>query len=572
MKKITGLLAFTMAGVLSFAGLSLSANADSNYHWETGTDGKSYWFEDGLKQGTYTDEKGVLGDGEIRGREIYDPSSDGWYWLDACYDGAKAVNKEVWMPYIFSNENSWKSNSEIVAANAAASGSMASQVIDAIADGSGKWVRYDENGKMIKGWYTVPTDSTLYESQRGNTYYYDESTGLMAKGELTLDGITYKFDTTTGALISGKSAKNEWRVLEGTTTLLTAKNLKNTNEAGKELLTFDSNDVLTKRQVWDYAKNSSGVYYNNLYTEYGYDSKGFVTHKEVHNYDSTTGAEVDAYDYTYETYTKIENNISITDTRITKEMYCQNGYAVTTTTYTYGAAGKDLLYSVIKKDSSGNETSKQIYVYNSDGVLTKIEEYENGTLKDVINYLYNTDGTLSSTNTQLPTGSYTAQTTYLYNTDGKKTYECYWKSVSGSLQKSAECNFVYENGNLKQLNRYNYNDDGYTKVWDSEDNYTYTSSGLVASMHSWYRNSSGSKVYKTGYYNTYDGAGNKTETIFYTASSNGTQTVDHTEKYTVINFPESPEIGDKIQAQVISKWYNSSNVQIATTYGDYIYY
>lgn len=177
-----------------------------NLAWNT-VGGKSYWYENGIKQGTYNDAQGVFGDdGTNRGREIFDPATNAWYWLDSCFNGAKAVNKEVWMPYIFQGEKDW-SEEQILDA-AALSGDMAAQVADAIrsnGDSSqgkwGKWVRYDSNGAMIKGWYTVQgADASIYPSQTGNTYYYDPITGLMAKGWTTISGATYYFDETTGVL------------------------------------------------------------------------------------------------------------------------------------------------------------------------------------------------------------------------------------------------------------------------------------------------------------------------------------------------------------------------------------
>ena len=39
-----------------------------------------------------------------RGKEIYDPDSDAWYWLDANQGGAKAVSKDV---YQESNGGKW---------------------------------------------------------------------------------------------------------------------------------------------------------------------------------------------------------------------------------------------------------------------------------------------------------------------------------------------------------------------------------------------------------------------------------------------------------------------------------
>ena len=55
-------------------------------------------------------------------------------------------------------------------------------------DGTGKWVRYDENGRMVKGWdYT-----------EAGTYYFEEVTGAMAKGHAVIEGEEYYFDPVTG--------------------------------------------------------------------------------------------------------------------------------------------------------------------------------------------------------------------------------------------------------------------------------------------------------------------------------------------------------------------------------------
>ena len=109
--------------------------------WKT-VNGKDYWYENGVKQGTTG-----------RGKEIYDPDSDAWYWLDANRGGAKAVSKDVYQ----------ESN-------------------------GGKWVRYDANGQMIKGW----------DTNDDGTYYFDLVTGAMTKGDATIDGLPCCFDTVTG--------------------------------------------------------------------------------------------------------------------------------------------------------------------------------------------------------------------------------------------------------------------------------------------------------------------------------------------------------------------------------------
>ncbi len=109
--------------------------------------GKDYWYEGGKRQG-YDPNNAAY-----RGKEIYDPASDGWYWLDNVQQGAKAVSKDVYQ------ESS-----------------------------GGKWVRYNANGQMIKGW----------DINENGTYYFDPITGAMAKGTTTIDGMTYYFDPATG--------------------------------------------------------------------------------------------------------------------------------------------------------------------------------------------------------------------------------------------------------------------------------------------------------------------------------------------------------------------------------------
>ena len=163
---------------------------------------KSYWYENGVRQGTVNDTNGVVGDGTVRGREIYDPVTNEWYWLDAVYDGAKAVGKEVWMPYVYQNEDSWTAEEKAKLASESDEG-MADLVLTEMNEKHGKWVRYDENGAMLKGWVTITGDlAEHYPEQAGKTYYYDTRTGIMARGTITLGGKTYQFDDITGELLS----------------------------------------------------------------------------------------------------------------------------------------------------------------------------------------------------------------------------------------------------------------------------------------------------------------------------------------------------------------------------------
>ncbi len=181
--------------------------AGKNLEWTTGTNEKNYWYENGERQGTVDDPKGVYGDGTNRGREICDMSLTDdtgqqgvWFWLDSVYGGAKAVGKEVWVPYIYQNEKEWDDSRMREVANESDPG-MGTLVYDYMKEGKGKWVRYDNEGRMLKGWVTIEGDlAKTYPNQAGNRYYYDSRTGLMAKGWITLGVDSYYFDTETGVL------------------------------------------------------------------------------------------------------------------------------------------------------------------------------------------------------------------------------------------------------------------------------------------------------------------------------------------------------------------------------------
>lgn len=148
---------------VNFNGKDYTAKYGEKNGWVE-ENGKKYWYEKGVKQGTTG-----------RGKEIYDPDSDAWYWLDAVQGGAMTVSKDVYQE--------------------SAAGQWADRP-----DGTGKWVRYDENGHMIKGWQT--TDK--------GTYYFDLITGAMAKGAGDIDGVPCAFDEYTGIALDG-----QWLTIKG---------------------------------------------------------------------------------------------------------------------------------------------------------------------------------------------------------------------------------------------------------------------------------------------------------------------------------------------------------------------
>lgn len=148
---------------VTFNGKDYTAKYGEKNGWVE-ENGKKYWYEKGVKQGTTG-----------RGKEIYDPNSDAWYWLDAVQGGAMTVSKDVYQE--------------------SAAGQWADKP-----DGTGKWVRYDENGHMVKGWQT--TDK--------GTYYFDLITGAMAKGAGDIDGVPCAFDEYTGIALD-----SQWLTIKG---------------------------------------------------------------------------------------------------------------------------------------------------------------------------------------------------------------------------------------------------------------------------------------------------------------------------------------------------------------------
>lgn len=121
--------------------------------WRSDSNGTLFWYEKGARQG-YN-----VSDPNYRGKEIYDPYTNAWYWLDNVQQGAFAKNKDVYQEYD---------------------------------DGTGKWVRYDNWGKMVKGWDWGALDN------HGISQYFDPVTGAMAKGDVWIGDEHWFFDWQTG--------------------------------------------------------------------------------------------------------------------------------------------------------------------------------------------------------------------------------------------------------------------------------------------------------------------------------------------------------------------------------------
>ena len=262
---------------VTFNGKDYTAKYGEKNGWVE-ENGKKYWYEKGVKQGTTG-----------RGKEIYDPDSDAWYWLDAVQGGAMTVSKDVYQE--------------------SAAGQWADKP-----DGTGKWVRYDENGHMVKGWQT--TDK--------GTYYFDLITGAMAKGAGDIDGVPCAFDEYTGIALDG-----QWLTIKGADFWYEKGVRQGLDGRGKEI--YDpasdawywldavdqgkkatSKDVYQESEAGQWADKPDGTGKWVRYDENGHMVKGWqTTDKGTYYFDLITGAmakgagDIDGVPCAFDEYTGI---------------------------------------------------------------------------------------------------------------------------------------------------------------------------------------------------------------------------------------------------------------------------
>ena len=208
------------------------ARPDATYvGFYTDMDGVRRWYENGI----------IAAD-----KAFYDPSTDAWYWADA--DGSIATNKDVFIPV--SNEDR----------------------------SSGKWVRFDEQSRMVKG------EDYRYDAW----YYFDETTGEMAKGFTPLYAYPkwVFYDLTTGRMLYGEQYVPE----------------NNNSDAQWRWYLFDAYTGATLHG-WQYIANSSKwVYYDDacsymLYGQHYLHSSATDTNYHWYYFDTTTGAALKGFQW-----------------------------------------------------------------------------------------------------------------------------------------------------------------------------------------------------------------------------------------------------------------------------------
>lgn len=217
--------------------------------------GAKYWYENGVRQGTTG-----------RGKEIYDPASDAWYWLDAIDNGKMATGKDVYQ------ESS-----------------------------GGKWVRYDENGGMIKGedlryggWYWFdPITGAMIKgfvnipeagNPDGKWVYYDEINGQMHHGESCINGNWYYFDEGTGKMLHGErwTEGDKWYYYDDITGIMQKGSV---NRNGNW---YYYDEITGIMQTGEVCRDGGDWYYYDQYT--GIMQKGEVNRNgNWYYYDVDTG-------------------------------------------------------------------------------------------------------------------------------------------------------------------------------------------------------------------------------------------------------------------------------------------
>jgi len=427
-------------------------------------DGAWYWYENGVKQGT-----------EGRGKEIYDPASDAWYWLDAEFGGRKAVSKDVYQEY---------------------------------ADGTGKWVRYDADGHMVKGW----------TEDGEKRWYFDLETGAMAKGTVEIDGVSYRFNEGTGVLEEGGShVQNGWQEADGAWYWYENGVKQGTEGRGKEIY-----DPASDAWYWlDAEFGGRKAVSKDVYQEYAdgtskwvrYDAEGHMVKGwndqggNRYYFDPGTGAmakgtvNIDGKWWSFDNGTGVCKGEVEVNTRlawhqtksVTKDA---DGQIERWTDYEYNADGQLTCQISYRGQGTDNITSKYEYIYEGGVRIRRIyssysTRYDGGKITGTYLYLVR--------NTEYANGTQASEENVYYNSDGSVNYRL---------------NAVYgQNGRVLTETRVDEKNskNSYTEY------YEYDNSGNLIKQYRMDQDNREAQRYEY----TNDANGNRTERVYYRLSTVG---------------------------------------------------
>lgn len=367
-------------------GIMESCSVGLDAHWVT-IDGKEYWYEGGIRQGYYPKTW------NYRGEEIYDPGSDAWYWLDAVQQGARAVSKDVFMD------------------------SQANEL-----GAMGKWVHYDAEGHMVKGW----------DTNENGTYYFDPVYGTMAKGMVVVDGKAYRFNEDTG-ICEG----------EDKSVLNPVKNKYDV--AGRPLEEYDAEGNLLVKYTYE------PIYKGSWLRETREDGTGrvfkVIYYNEYDELDSWTDWQ---YDEDGKTARGIDYDRDGKVTGWTERRYDENGNLIEEAVY--NGDGKPKLYTETRYDKNGNEIASTKKLYENGNILK--ETYRTDNYSSNKDFWYDEDGVVQ--------GWFESQ----YDSDHAVKYITYDKD--GTVKKWTEYKYD-ENGEQIGWRDYQYNENGERIGWRDYD-------------------------------------------------------------------------------------------------------
>ena len=365
-------------GILETKGQDDDGNSFLTDGWHK-VDGVNYWYENGVRQGVKYNADGSI-DTSYRGKEIYDPSTNAWYWLDNVQNGAVAKNKDV---YQESEAGEW--------------GDTVGE------DGKtyGKWVRYDADGHMVKGWQTTEAGTYYFDPVYGTmakglltfkpvnedyaTYYFDNVTGIMAQDKIIeVDGVRYKAysDGTCSAIV--KTAKTTYLDADGEITGILEATYDNEGKALKRTGYNDDGSIAWYEES-EYDDNGNWLKHINtsqgIYVYYEYNSSGQEVKSTYYDKDGNVDAQ-----YITE-YNADGNKIKMTHTG-------RDGKIVNITEYLYDAQllSQEINYSY---DTDGSSYIDMVEEYDGHGNVIKETSYnKDGEIYSIYDYEYDEKGTM----------------------------------------------------------------------------------------------------------------------------------------------------------------------------------
>lgn len=195
-----------------------------------------------------------------------------------------------------------------------------------------------------------------------------------------------------------------------------------------ELYTIASDGVKSKTSSWTYS----------------YDDNGNITEKETVIYtkpDGTVQSDSESTEQIYTIYYTY-NTDGNKETETTKTRDNTNAETtVSVVTYTYNEDGSCAGYTLF--NSVNNVIQETTFINNTNGKPVKEKTYAaSGELIQTIVNSYNSDGTLSYSETQSEKGILQARTSYIYDEQGYLVKTATYQGKNGQLEKNRV--YVYQ--------------------------------------------------------------------------------------------------------------------------------